>query len=285
MAEAPVSGNKTKLLVIDLDGTLLRTDKSVSAYTVSVLRRAQETGVVIAFVSGRTDFMMALYTEPYLPCDYHISFNGAAVKRTGAADFIYSQGLEPEAEKLVWQYLADHMPVYTAYTGDHMYFRDDLGLTILPRQRKYLELAASQGAVLELDYTELFPGEIRKGGTEPLLKFVVYEDDPGQLERFQAFIESVEAVVTESTGYGLTGIFDRSVSKERAVRNLQRALGITQAETCAFGDFDNDLSMFQAAGIRVAVSNASDAVKEQADVVCLSNDEDGVAMFIENYLL
>ncbi len=285
MSEALAGVQNCKLLVIDLDGTLLRDDKSVSSYTANVLRKARKNGLVIAFASGRTDFMMSLYRDPYVPCDYHISFNGAAIRKIGSEVFLYKQGLEEEAEDKVWKYLAENASVYTAYTGDHMYFRDDLGKKILPRQKKYLDLAASQGMALTLKCTEYFPGDTRKGAEEPLLKFVAYEEDPVWVERFLAFVSTIEAVVTEATGYGMTGVFDRHVSKEKAIRNLQQQLGITQEETCAFGDFDNDISMFQAAGIRVAMQNASDAMKEIADTICLTNEEDGVADFIERFLL
>jgi len=80
-------------------------------------------------------------------------------------------------------------------------------------------------------------------------------------------------------------VMDKGVSKGSAVKLLCERLGINSDEVMAIGDNENDLSMIKFAGVGVAMGNAEDMVKEQADFITSSNDEDGVALAIEKYVL
>lgn len=72
--------SKIKLIVTDLDGTLLNDEKKVSAYTVEMIQKAKAAGIKICIASGRFDGMLSIYRDSILGCDYTISCNGAVVK-------------------------------------------------------------------------------------------------------------------------------------------------------------------------------------------------------------
>lgn len=120
---------------------------------------------------------------------------------------------------------------------------------------------------------------------DDLIKIVIYEDDPVKDRKFEDYAQTIPSLCTESTGYGLTGVFNKGVSKSTALAWLGERLGIERFKICAFGDYDNDISLFEASGISVAVENATDLVKSYATYLTRSNNQDGVARFIETYLL
>lgn len=275
-----------KLLVTDLDDTLLSDDKTISARTVTALRRAKDQGITLAFASGRIDFMMELYREPLVPCDYRIAFGGGSVRRVADGHIDFVTPIDADATAAVWRLLADEFPQYVAYSWDHMYYRDDTESRILPRFDRYAELGATYGVELYHDRTKLAAGETVPEVYGDILKFVFYDDDSAHLAEFSKRVgRTVPGIDVEETGYGFTGIFEETVAKGNALRHLQEKLGIGPDRTCVFGDYDNDLSLFDAADHTVAVANASETLKQVARYITASNQDDGVAAFIERYIL
>ncbi len=274
-----------KMVVLDLDGTLLKDDKTVGIRTIDALQKLHERGILIVFASGRTNFMMKLYQQPYIPCDYHISFNGAMIEALQTQEEAHPLVIKREIQDRVWQYLADQASAYTAYTKEKMYYFEKNTDQITKKIENYLTLANRVGFQLATDIEVLAEQEIEKDPNCEIIKFVAYEKDQAWIDEFLRFLEQIPSVKSEATGYGVTGVFDVKVSKKDAIHDLCKKLGIKQNEVCAFGDYDNDLSMFDIAGLKVAVDNASPKLKEQADFICPENNADGVAVFIEEHLL
>lgn len=277
--------HQIKLLVTDMDGTLLRDDKTISQRTKDALAKLQENGVIIVFASGRTNFMMKLYQEPYVACDYHISFNGAMIGNLKLQEDLQPVIIDQDIQEAVWNYLAEEASAYTAYTKDKMYYFEKNTNIVSRKIDDYVNLASQQGIKIDPDATILAEKQIDKDTDCHIIKFVAYEDDQQWLEEFLHFINQLHYVKSEATGYGVTGVFNEMVSKKDALVNLCRKLNISQEEVCAIGDYDNDLSMFEVAGLKVAMENASQSLKDKADIICPSNNDDGVGIFIEENLL
>lgn len=280
MAELPV-----KMLVLDLDGTLLNDQKIISDRSKKALAKLHENGVVIVFASGRTNFMMSLYKEPYVVCDYHLSFNGGMIEELRTGEILYQVSIKPEIAKQVWQYLSIKSDIYTCYTKDTMFFSDISRKTILNRTQNYIDLANNEKIEMNPYIIELGKEEMPKNFPNNILKFVAYEKDQNWVASFKDFVEDLPNLRADSTGYGLTGVFNKSVSKEAAIRVLCKRLNIPTVAVAAFGDYENDLNMFNVAGIKVAMENATESLKKQADYICPDNNSDGVARFIEENLL
>ena len=92
-----------KMVVIDLDGTLLNDNKIISSRNKKALKALQEMGVIVVFASGRTNFMMSLYKYPYVVCDYHISFNGGMIEELKTRNNIKKVAINPETSMEVWK--------------------------------------------------------------------------------------------------------------------------------------------------------------------------------------
>lgn len=274
-----------KMLVLDLDGTLLDDNKVISVRNKRALSQLREKGVYIVFASGRTNFMMELYQEPYVVCDYHISFNGAMTEDLAKREILDLVAIDSDLSVNIWNFLANQAATYTAYSEKLMFYKEQKNKLISKKMDKYVSLAASENIIINPARTELKLGETVKGGDNQILKFVAYEEDPAWINQFEMFISKFDQVRTEATGYGLTGVFNVNVSKERAIRKLCDRLEVSDTEVCAIGDYDNDLNMFNVSGVKVAMGNATKDLKKHADYICPTNNEDGVACFIEEYII
>jgi Cof subfamily protein (haloacid dehalogenase superfamily) len=274
-----------KMLVLDLDGTLLNDNKVISMRNKLALNQLKEKGIYIVFASGRANSMMRLYQEPYVACDYHISFNGAMTEDLLKKEILDLVLLDNESSEIIWNFLAKKAATYTAYSENMMFYKEQSNQLISKKMINYISLAASENIILNPACTKLSSGEIVAPENNQILKFVVYEEDPLWINQFETFLGELDQVRSEATGYGLTGVFDVNVSKERAIRKLCDRLEISDTEVCAIGDYDNDLNMFNVSGVKVAMRNATKDLKKHADYICPTNNEDGVACFIEEYII
>ncbi|NLJ70027.1 MAG: HAD family phosphatase [Clostridiaceae bacterium] len=274
-----------KMIVLDLDGTLLNDNKVITERNKQALAKLKKQGVKIVFASGRTNFMMSLFQEPYVVCDYHLSFNGGMAEDLFTNEVMYQVTIEQAVTKEIWQYLADNLSAYTAYSQEMMYFYDQTKSIVRNKLSEYINLAASEQVNISPTFTELSYGEIESKPNVDILKFVAYEEEPGRIAQFREFLTEYQQVKAEATGYGITGIFDRHVSKGAAVVKLRNLLKIEKDEVCVIGDYDNDISMFNEAGLKVAMVNGTECLKAHADYVCPDNNHDGIAHFIEEYLI
>ncbi|MGB4610860.1 MAG: HAD family hydrolase [Saccharofermentanales bacterium] len=274
-----------KMLVLDLDGTLLNDNKIITERNKQALAALKNQGVIIVFASGRTNFMMSFFQEPYVVCDYHLSFNGSMAEDLSENKVLYQVTIDQTVTKEIWQFLADYANAYTAYSRKMMYFYDQTQKMIRNKLSEYLDLAASEQVYLAPAFTELNYGEIASESDLRILKFVAYEDDPDRIARIKHYLAQYPQIKTEATGYGITGIFAGHVSKGTAVGKLRDLLNFSKEDVCVIGDYDNDLSMFNEAGIKVAMANAAQGLKAHADYICPDNNHDGVACFIEDYLI
>ena len=273
-----------KLIILDLDGTLLNDQKIITERNKKALEKLHENNVKIAFASGRTNFMMKFYQAPYVKCDYHLAFNGAMIQNLKTGEMLEQITVSDQSARKVWQYLADNADTYTCYSKDCMYFYDMTKNTVKNKYKKYTDIAKAENIILKQKVIKLDKYEIPQK-IDPIFKFVTYEKNEKWLSNFRQYIETIPDLTMEATGYDVTGVFDQKVSKENAVLKIAKQLNINKSEICAFGDYDNDLSMFNAAGIKVAMQNATEALKAQADYICPNNNQDGVARFIEENLL
>lgn len=229
--------------------------------------------------------MMTVFQEPYLSCDYHISFNGGTVEDLRQNKVLFHKGMDRAAAGEVLAFAAEHQLVLTMYSGETMYFSKGVE-TLVNRIEAYESFAAACGVQAKINALGIACDEyLNVAKTTDLIKIVIYEDDLVKTGQLNDWIATIPQLCTESTGYGLTGIFDQSVSKRTALEWLGEKLAIRKTEICSFGDYDNDISLFEASGISVAVANASECVKRYASHQAQSNNQDGVAKFIETYLM
>ena len=270
-----------KLIVCDLDGTLLNSKKKISSYTRKVLMKTKELGIHICFASGRDEQMMAVYSKCIGGCSYMLSNNGALVRDT-TGNILYEAALEKPDIQQILAFLTQRQMVFMMYTAQTMYFSND-SEKLKKRITNYEKLSEEMGYPMKLAAESITADDINRN-FDDVAKIVVYEDEEMQMNGFLDFAKNLENVHCESTGYGLQGAFHKSVSKRTALFKIMGHLGVDKSQVCVFGDYDNDLSMFECAYRRIAMGNSIGCLKEAASEITLSNDEDGVAVYLEKEL-
>ena len=272
---------KTRMIGVDLDGTLLKSDKELATYTREILRRALEQGILVMPSTGRplTGVPKDLLEFPGIK--YAVTANGARVIDIATG--------KPMVEELLPHDIASKLlDVFERYDSFREIYFDGVGYAskeALANISKYLELPPMANYIAS---TRVAVDDVR----------VKFEEEGRPVDKIQALFTSVEdrdaarAEIQDIPGIEITGalpmnleINAEGVNKGKAMIELGKVLGIPKEEIMAFGDGDNDLKMLKEVGVGVAMENAIEPVKEAADYITLTNDEEGVARFIEKYVL
>ena len=250
---------KIKMIVTDLDGTLLRTDKSISEFTRAVLEQRRKSGIKLVYATGRGG--SADRVAPAELFDGRVTMNGAVAHIEDA--LVYCR-LIP--------YLAAR-PVLLACD------KRGLNTTSECSGMHYSNFVVSAKWPQITDF-ELVDFSLHDIDAEKLYALVNNPEDV-------LFIESLlpKDLYLSLSRDGMAMIMHRDATKAKAVAELARIWGISASEIAAFGDDLNDMDMLEYAGAGVAMGNAVEEIKAAADFVCLSNDEDGLAEWIISNIL
>lgn len=260
-----------RAIAFDLDDTLLHSDLTVSDYTVDVLHRAKARGIVILPASGRTRDSMFPTVKRIGCADAFISCNGADVWTTDR-ELLMQELLPVELAHEVARFAAERGVYCQTYSPSRFYFSID---------NEYAVSYANSSS-LEGEYV----GDLTAFIQKPVTKLLMM-DTP---ERIAALYEDTKALfagrasLTCSKPYFLECNPLRA-TKGNALRWCGTHFGFTMDELLTFGDSLNDVSMLEAAGTGVAMGNAREDVKAMGFPVCLTNDEDGVARYIDENIL
>lgn len=272
---------KTKLIGMDLDGTLLTTGKELTEYTKKVLRKAVREGITVLPATGRPYSGVPKELKEFPGIHYAVTANGGRVVETATGRALFECLVPYETAGRV-------LDVFEHYDSLREIYYDGIGYAgedVLKTVSRYIDsppmadyIAATRIPVP--DVRAKFEAERRSVDKVQGLFVTVGDRD--------AAIEELKAV----SGIEITGALDKNievnaegVDKGKALVRLGKQLGIQREEIMAFGDGSNDLKMMREVGIGVAMANAQEAVKEAADYIAASNDEEGVAHFIEEYVL
>lgn len=274
--------HSVKLLVCDLDGTLLNDQKQITPRTKAALQRARASGMQLCFATGRYEAMMQAYAHCVGGIDYSLSSNGAVARCVQTQEILFCATMSPAAVARILQFFAEKQMSFMMYTANVIYYLQGVA-KLTRRLEEYERLSEQLGAPQKLTSIPLTFDSLQKPYSG-VIKMVAYEEVEERLQDFERFVEGLDGVHCESTGYGLLSAADMGASKKTALHAMMHAMGIAEENVCVFGDYTNDLSMFDCAAHRVAVANAVPEVKARATTVTLTNNEDGVARYIETLL-
>lgn len=254
------------LVATDLDGTLLRSDGTVSDRTRAALAAAEEAGALVVVVTGRPPRWMGRIGEEVGRTGLAICANGAIVWDLERQEVVRENPIDPGTAADVVRRLRDALP--------ELAFAVERG-TSFGHEPTYRPRSQVPDDVLVAHADELVAA--------PVAKLLARHDSMGPDELLAAAAEVVGdlATLTHASTGGLLEISAAGVSKAVALEELAAGHGLGAADAVAFGDMPNDLTMLAWAGRGVAVANAHPDVLAAADEVTASNDEDGVAAVVE----
>lgn len=276
-----MSGKEIRLVVCDLDDTLLNDQQRITPYSEAVLKALRSRNIALCFASGRDERMLAAYDRQVGGCDYLITNNGAVVL-DGQRNILHSSFLARKDTDAILAYLQkENIPWLLQANG--AFYASDNGKPLTDRVRTCRQRSLEIGFPVEFRICSLRDAEA-EGALDVGEKIVTYETREDQRRNYRAFLTSLPDVRCEATGYGLMGVFHKDVSKQAALETVKAHAGIGSGQLCVFGDYDNDLSMFACADHRICVANGVPALKAAATAITDSNNEDGVAKYLQKLL-
>ncbi|WP_162467158.1 HAD-IIB family hydrolase [Streptomyces cavernae] len=268
-----------RLIATDLDGTLLRDDKSVSERTIAALAAAEEAGIEVFFVTGRPARWMDVVSDHVHGHGLAICGNGAAVVDLhggpGAHRFVKVRELA-HANALDAVKLVREVAPGTVFAVERTY-----GLHLEPG---YPPLHAEPAE--SVDAAEALLSEDALDADQPVLKVLAYHAElaPDDFLLSARAAVGERANVTRSSPTALLEISGPGVSKASTLALCCAERGIRPEEVVAFGDMPNDVEMLTWAGASYAMGNAHPDVIAAASGRTVANNEDGVAVVIERML-
>ena len=268
-----MSQKRIKCIAIDLDGTLLKDDKSLSKRNIETIGTAITNGITVIIATARPPRATEdIYNRLNLRTPT-INYNGSLVYAPRQKQVIKHHPLSGELAAALATAARRHSPscLLSAEILDKWY--TDLVDNRLPTETS-------------LHFEPDFLGGVEKFIHQPItkLQFLLPEAELNLLMAYliEKFGDAIATAVSDSY---LLQIMQKGVSKGVALSELAGDYGFAKDEILAFGDAPNDLPLFEAAGISLAVANAWDEVKAGATGIVPSNNEDGVAVGIEKYVL
>jgi Cof subfamily protein (haloacid dehalogenase superfamily) len=248
----------------DLDGTLVRSDGTISARSRRALEGAERAGALVVFVTGRPPRWMQPVIEETGASGLAICANGALVYDLGTGTIVREHALSSEIAGQLVDSIREALPGVSFAVENGLQFGHEPGY--VPGW------PAPERIVAAVD--ELI--------AEPVAKLLVKHPDrpPAEIYELVVRLAGETAMVTYS-GDVLLEVSGAGVSKASTLADLCSSRGFEAADVIAFGDMPNDIPMLRWAGRAVAVGNAHHEVLAVADEVTASNDEDGVAQVLE----
>lgn len=275
-----------KAIVLDIDGTLVTSEKLISEKTKNILIKAQEKGIKVILASGRPTrgmWHLAEELEMEKHNGYLVSFNGARVTDCETKEVLFNQALATDTSKAILEHLKQFNVIPMVYGDDHLFVEDVFHNEIQTVDGPTMNIVEYEARMCRFLLCE--QPDLAAFVNEPQNKILI----AGNPEYLQSVYEDIHAPFKEITSGVFSAPFyyeltDKGIDKAFSLNKVLTAHGILPENVVSFGDSQNDRSIIEYAGIGVAMGNAMQEIIDIADTVTLSNDEDGIAVFLEKYI-
>ena len=261
-----------KIIAMDLDGTLNNDEKLITPRTREALMKAQEQGIRLVLASARPT--PGLYKESrILELSSHggilMAYNGGRISDAATGNTLFETCMPQELAIQVLRHLKQFPVTPILDDGRQFYVEDRNGYKVEYECRNN-QMTCTEVENLA-DFLDFSPIKILMSGRE--------EELPSLIEKIARPFQDRLTVVMTAPFY--LEVIPKEIHKGQGLEEVCRVLGVSLEETVAFGDAQNDIPMIQAAGVGVAMGNACPELKEAADRVTLTNNEDGIARALE----
>lgn len=265
-----------KAVFLDIDGTLTNSNKTVSEYTKSQIKRLTDRGIYVILCSGRSNKDVCKYSQESLASNYSISSNGAQIYNCKTKENLYKSDIKYSDIKNIWNYCN----------------KNNLEIVLNGEEKQYGNKAFCSD--MYKNKTIIDNVEELEGST--IYQIIINSNYYYEMKECESYIklnenykianyskEYIRGDINSKEPYYIF-VNNKSVDKGTAIKEFLKAMDIKREETICFGDRINDISMFKNCGHNVAMKNADEELKKIADYITSSNDEDGVACFINKYM-
>lgn len=273
-----------KVIVTDLDGTLLNSNSQINPKTKETLLKLQRDGYHLVLASGRpTPSVVGIAKELEMDLydSYILTFNGAHVMNFQSKEVIYQQPLSVESSKAILGHLESFEVVPMVCIDNTMYV-EDVFAGIVEHQGVIKNIIEFESRIGNYKLCEV--NNLKDFVSQPLSKILI----TGNVDYLEANLEAFrEPFATTNTITKSADFFveftDFGVDKAKSLETILNKIGASMENVIAFGDGMNDLTLIQSAKIGVAMGNSSQTLKSYANYVTDSNDNDGIVLALEHF--
>jgi Cof subfamily protein (haloacid dehalogenase superfamily) len=264
-----------KLVVIDLDGTLLNDEDRVTVRTKAAIAAVLDKGIKVVFASGRSQKGIVKVIDELgidTLVDYAICFNGANVLNMRTQESISKNILKGKNLQQIYNLAKEYGAFFYAFDNNHLFTDENNEYSTIEAEKNGLQVIKKDISTVSI--------------AEDIFKIII----PGRSEELDELEKNVPAdfyhkySVVRSADTNLE-FLNPLANKAEALKVLAEKLGISLDEVMAFGDAGNDIEMIKIAGKGIAMGNAFEKVKIIADYVTDTNNHDGVAKALEKFIL
>ncbi len=273
-----------KIIVTDIDGTLLNSSKEISSKTLQALIRWQEEGNLLVLASGRPSSGMFKYAKDLRMDEFGgllISSNGACVVDVKTQEILWERPMSHSDAKALLDHLENFDVIPMISIDDRLYVNDvfNNNISFMNQSINIIQYESRGGGykLSELDH-------LKDALTASLYKVLVAGVPQYLIDNREALSKPFEKTLTSMfTAPFYFEFTDKGVDKANALEFVLDTYNIRDEHTLAFGDGENDISLLKRCKHAIAMSNAVDSLKEVSTYVSLSHDEDGIAHALDLY--
>jgi len=253
-----------QVIITDLDGTLLRTDKNISDYTVCVFEKCRQRGIKIIIATARSEKSTERITKLIKP-DIMI-YNGGALVKNNKNKIIYERYISAEDSDALLNYLKDNK---------------NIGVVTIETLNNYY--VTYKNVAWHSDYKHGIYYDFSRPLSENTYKITVEIHNKKTAEKIKKKFKNIKII--EFAGEDWYGFYHPEAGKYSAIEAVLLKENLKLNDITAFGDDFNDMEMIKNCGTGVAMENGIDELKTVSDHICKSNDNDGAAEWIEKNIL
>lgn len=263
-----------KMIVLDMDDTLLTDDHTISEENKEMIFKAQEKGVKVVLASGRPTSAMTSYAKE-LKLDFYnsymLSYNGAVITDLKEDKILFEQTLTKEQIHELYDYSQKNNTHIITYVNEEIVSETD-----------------SEFIEIEKHITGMAHNKVRsfKNAVQSNAVKCILLEEPSYLKTVEDDLKQAmpHLSVSMSKPFFLE-VAQQGIDKAHSLKKLAKRLDINQSEIIAVGNAGNDLTMIEYAGLGVWVDNVTPELRDKADVIVASNNDHGVAEVIRRYIL
>lgn len=270
------------VVVSDLDGTFLNTERSIPDKNMKLLKDLHLAGVSFIPATGRP--FVAIPEEIFSVgrAPFAITANGAAITDMETGKVVYSRCLDRQRALDLYERIKDLGATFDVFANGTVYTQRSQweSIAYFPISKEHIKLMQEIREPLDMTIPEIidFTGEVRR--------VTVICDTKTKMERIRAIVEADPSLVCVSSGMNDLEISDVGANKGAAIQWLMNHMHGQMKDVIAFGDSENDISMLQATGTGIAMKNGMPEAKDAANMITTYfNDQAGVAHFLDTWLV
>lgn len=272
-----------KVVILDIDGTLINSNKEITKKTKDALLKLQENNIKLVIASGRPTSGIIKYGKELLidkNNGFYISFNGSKFVEASTMNELYDKQIDKEIVKNLVKHL-DKFNVKTMIHNNDYLLVNDVYDCMIDNDGDYLNVIQFESKITNKKLKEV---NLVEYVDFPVNKVLVSSDAKYLRENYkeikEPFKDILNCMFTANFYFEFT---DKNIDKGSAIENILIPMGYKKEEIMAFGDGENDINMIKLAHIGIAMGNAIESLKEVSDYITESNENDGIALALYKF--